>query len=178
MELYLYTVSAVLASCRIYMTRGKFMLRTAFACLLACSCAALAKESEPVQVWLDPGFFSYHFKDQDFRQDNWGFGVGVFVAPEHGFIAGTFINSNDERSHYGGYHWRPLQWGDPAGLNLRSGLVFALVDGYSNTNNGHWFPAVLPALTAEYGHFGANLSLAVNPENGTALGLQFRLRVW
>lgn len=160
------------------MAHKKFMLRTAFACLLACSSAALARESEPVQVWLDPGFLSYHFKEGDFRQNNYGLGVGVFVSPEHGFVGGSFINSNDERSRYGGYHWRPLHWGNPAGLSVRAGLVFALVDGYSNTNNGHWFPAILPALTAEYGHFGANLSLAVNPDNGTALGLQLRLRVW
>ena len=125
-----------------------------------------------------PVYSFVHFKEGDFRQNNYGLGVGVFVSPEHGFVGGSFINSNDERSRYGGYHWRPLHWGNPAGLNVRAGLVFALVDGYSNTNNGHWFPAILPALTAEYGHFGANLSLAVNPHNGTALGLQLRLRVW
>ena len=45
------------------------MLRAALACLLAlCPCAALAEDS--VQVWLDPGFFSYHFSDDDLRQDN------------------------------------------------------------------------------------------------------------
>lgn len=152
------------------------LLRLALAGLLACSCAARAQER--IQVWLDPGFLSYHFKDANYRQDNWGFGVGVFVAPEHGFVAGTFINSNNERSHYGGYHWRPLRWGNPAGLSMRAGLVFALVDGYSNTNNGGGFPAVLPTLTAEYGHFGINLGIAPHPHNGTALGLQLRLRVW
>ena len=95
------------------------MLRTVFACLFACSSAALAKDSEPVQVWLDPGFFSYHLKEGNYRQDNYGFGVGVFVAPEHGFLAGTFLNSNDERSHYAAYHWRP--WGrTTAGVSVRA----------------------------------------------------------
>jgi hypothetical protein len=152
------------------------MLRAAFACLLAlCSCSALAEDS--VQVWLDPGFFSYHFSDGDFRQDNYGVGVGVFIAPEHGFLAGTFLNSNDERSHYAAYHWRP--WGRTTGdLSVRAGFAFGAIDGYSNTNNGGWFPVILPALSAEYGHFGANLIFAPHPKNGTALALQLRLRVW
>jgi len=153
------------------------MLRAAFACLLAlCSCAALAEDNS-VQVWLDPGFFSYHFSDADFRQNNYGVGVGVFVAPEHGFLAGTFLNSNDERSHYAAYHWRP--WGRTTGdLSVRAGFAFGAIDGYSNTSNGGWFPVILPALSAEYGHFGANLILAPHPKNGTALALQLRLRVW
>jgi hypothetical protein len=152
------------------------MLRAAFVCLLAlCPCAALA--GAPVQVWLDPGFFSYHFKDADYQQDNYGFGVGVFVAPEHGFQAGTFINSNDERSHYAAYHWRPWGW-NPAGVSVRAGLAFGVMDGYSNTNNGHWFPVVLPVLSAEYGHLGANLLFAPHPHNGSAIALQLRLRVW
>jgi hypothetical protein len=151
------------------------LLRLALAALLAGSCAAHA--GEPVQVWIDPGFFSYHLKEGDYRQDNYGVGVGVFVAPEHGFLVGTFFNSNDERSHYVAYHWRPWGW-NPAGVNVRAGLAFGFMDGYSNTNNGHWFPVVLPALSAEYGHLGANLIFAPHPRNGTALALQLRLRVW
>src|ERR1051326_2622692 len=141
------------------------MLRAAFACLLAlCPCAALAEDS--VQVWLDPGFFSYHFSDADFRQDNYGVGVGVFVAPEHGFLAGTFLNSSDERSHYAAYHWRP--WGRTTGdLSVRAGFAFGAIDGYSNTNNGGWFPVILPALTAEYGHFGAHLNFPPPPRRAS-----------
>ena len=160
------------------MERKKFMLRMALACLLlACSSAPRAGESEPVQVWLDPGFLSYHFKDENYRQDNWGFGVGVFIAPEHGFIAGTFLNSNDERSHYAAYHWRPLGW-NPAGVSVRAGLALGLIDGYANTNDGHWFPFVLPALTAEYGRLGANFLIGPAPNGRSALALQLRLRVW
>jgi hypothetical protein len=156
------------------------MLRAAFACLLAClfawrPCVALAKES--VQVWLDPGFFSYHFEEGNYRQDNYGLGVGVFVAPEHGFIAGTFLNSDDERSRYAAYHWRPWHW-NYGELVVRAGFAVGLIDGYSNTNAGDWFPIILPILTAEYGYFGVNLSIAPHPENGTAIALQLRLRVW
>jgi hypothetical protein len=154
---------------------SRMLLRLAFAGLLACSFPARAQE--PVQVWLDPGFFSYHFKEGNYRQDNYGFGVGVFVAPEHGFLAGTFFNSNDERSRYVAYHWRPWGW-NRAGVSVRAGLAMGLIDGYSNTNDGHWFPVILPTLTAEYGYFGANLSIAPHPHNGTAIALQLRLRVW
>jgi len=152
-------------------------LRTVLAGLLACCCSCPALAKEPAQVWLDPGFFSYHFKDENYRENNYGFGVGVFMAPEHGFLAGTFLNSDDERSRYGGYHWRPWDW-SPAGLSVRAGLVFGLIDGYSNTNDGGWFPIIVPTLSVEYGHFGVNLSIAPHPDNGTALALQLRLRVW
>ena len=162
------------------MENEKLVLRAAFACLLAClfawrPCAALAQE--PLQVWLDPGFFSYHFKDANYRQDNYGIGVGVFVAPEHGFIGGTYLNSDNERSRYAAYHWRPLSWNSGA-LGVRAGLAIGAIDGYSNTNDGDWFPVILPTLTVEYGYFGINLSLAPHPENGTALAVQLRLRVW
>jgi hypothetical protein len=154
---------------------SRMLLRLALAGLLACSFPARAQE--PVQVWIDPGFFSYHFQEGNYRQDNYGFGVGVFVAPEHGFLAGTFFNSNDERSRYVAYHWRPWGW-NPGGVSVRAGLAFGFIDGYSNTNDGFWFPIVLPALSAEYGHFGVNFLIAPHPHNGTAVALQFRLRVW
>ena len=161
------------------MENKKFMLRTALAGVLALCSSAVAAQDHAVQVWLDPGFFSYHFRDHEqYRQDNYGFGVGVFMAPEHGFIAGTFLNSNDERSRYAAYHWRPLVWGDPAGLNTRAGLAIGLIDGYSNTNDGDWFPVILPTLSVEYRYFGVNFSIAPHPKNGTAIALQLRFRVW
>jgi hypothetical protein len=138
--------------------------------------AALADDS-PTKVWLNPGVYSHHFKEADHREDNYGFGAEVFVVPQHGLVAGSFINSNRERSRYGGYHWRPWHW-KPAGVNLSSGFVFALIDGYSNANQGDWFPAVLPVLSAEYGPYGANLSFIPHPRNGSALALQLRLQVW
>jgi hypothetical protein len=152
-------------------------LQPALAGVLLATCnAALA--AEPTKVWLNPGVYSHHLKrDQDYREDNYGLGAEVFVSREHGFLAGNFINSNYERSNYAGYHWRPWQW-KPGGVNVGGGLVFAMIDGYSNTNNGKWFPAVLPALSAEYGPYGANLTFIPNSKNGSAVALQFRLQVW
>ena len=61
---------------------------------------------------------------------------------------------------------------------LSGGLVFVIIDGYSNTHNGNWFPAVFPTRSAEYGIFGASLSFIPNPRNGSALALRLKLRVW
>jgi hypothetical protein len=146
------------------------------AALLAGPAVALAQDS-PTKVWLNPGVYSHHFKEGDHREENYGFGAEVFVEPQHGFLAGNYINSNRERSRYAGYHWRPWHW-KPAGVGVSTGLIFAMIDGYSNTNQGDWFPAVLPALSAEYGPYGANLSFIPNSKNGSAIALQFRFQVW
>lgn len=148
--------------------------------LLACAASASAQDmpATPVQVWVDPGLFSYHLESRNLRQENYGFGVGVFPSPQHGFLAGSFINSDSERSHYAAYHWRPWQWARTAPLRISAGLIVGLIDGYSNTNAGNAFPLALPVVSAEYGPIGANLSFIPHPQNGAAIALQLRLRVW
>ena len=139
--------------------------------------AAGAAETHP-QVWLNAGMLSHHFKDAgQYREENYGFGVEVFLTPRHGLLAGNSINSNDERSRYAGYHWRPWQQ-DRAGLHISGGLAFALIDGYSNTREGRTFPVVLPTLSVEYKLLGAHLIFIPHPKNSSALALQLRLRVW
>jgi hypothetical protein len=145
------------------------------AALLASPALALAQEAPP-KVWVNPGLYSHHFRDGDFRQDNYGFGVEV-AHLHHTFIAGSFINSDRERSHYAGYYWRPWRR-QHGGLELSAGAVIALVDGYSTVNAGDWFPGVLPVVSAEYGIVGANLAFIPHPRNGAALALQLKLRVW
>ena len=154
------------------------MLRRLVQALLAAAATgAFAQERDGVQVWLNPGMFSYHFREGDYREDNYGLGAEVILAPAHGLVAGNFINSNRERSHYAGFHWRPLQW-QPAGVEVRTGLIFVLIDGYSNTNHGDWFPAVFPTLSVEHRVLGANLIFLPGSRNGAALALQLKLRVW
>jgi hypothetical protein len=195
MVVYLYTVPGGLASTALsldgnvgrdsqgrvpcYSRCSLLMLRRialAFAGIVALTPAAA--DDTRTQVWLNPGMLSKHFKrDQDYRETNYGFGAEVFLTPEHGLIAGSLINSNHERSRYAGYHWRPLQL-EERGVTFSAGLAFALIDGYSNTNDGHAFPIVLPTLSAEYGRLGAHLILLPHPKNSSAIGLQLRLRVW
>ena len=145
---------------------------------LAISPAAAAEEAK-IAVWLNAGSLSHHFKDnRQYREENYGFGVEVFLTPRHGLITGSFINSNDERSRYAGYHWRPWQRESPGRMRVSGGFVFALIDGYSNTRDGKTFPVVLPALSAEYKALGAHLIFVPHPKNSSALALQLRLRVW
>jgi hypothetical protein len=141
--------------------------------------AAAAEPEEPgLRVWINPGMFSHHLKqDRDYRENNYGFGVEAFFTPRHGVLGGTFLNSNDERSHYLGYHWRPLRLAFGR-LYLGAGLAFALIDGYSDVRDGKTFPIVLPALSAEYRRIGAHLIFIPHPEHASAIALQLRLRVW
>jgi hypothetical protein len=148
------------------------------ALVLASAASAAAVADDAMKIWVSPGWQSYHFdRSQDFREENYGLGAEVLLTPEHGFVAGTIINSNRERSRYGGYHWRPLRW-QPAGVSVSGGLGLALIDGYPAVRAGGWFPAVLPFLAVEHGPLGANLIFIPNSSNGSALGLQLKLRVW
>src|SRR5690606_3536681 len=81
------------------------------AAILRVAPAAAAETGDPgLQIWVNPGMFSHHEKDdREYREKNYGLGVEAFFTPRHGVLAGTFMNSNDERSRYLGYHWRPLQ---------------------------------------------------------------------
>ena len=158
------------------------MLRCAalvLAAILGIAPAAAAEPGEPgLQIWVNPGMFSHHEKDdREYRKKNYGFGVEAFFTPRHGILAGSILNSNDERSRYLGYHWRPLQL-PLGGLRLSGGLAFALIDGYSDVREGGTFPIVLPALSAEYWRLGVHLIYLPNPEHSSAIALQFRLRVW
>jgi hypothetical protein len=148
-----------------------------FACAALIASNAGASEYG-TKVWLNPGIYSYHVdRSKDFREDNIGLGAEFVISPDHGFIAGNFINSNRTRSQYGGYQWRALH-SRPAGIDISIGPVFALVNGYSSINDGGWFPAIFPALSVEYGPYGANLSFIPNPKNGSAVALQVKLLVW
>ena len=80
-----------------------------------------ASSEDYPQVWLNPGFLSYHAdREADFRENNIGFGVEAVFAPDHGFVAGNFINSQNFRSRYAMYEWRPLHW-QPSGINISAG---------------------------------------------------------
>ena len=136
--------------------------------------------TESPQVWLNAGTLSYHFdRSEDFREDNIGFGAGVWLAERHAAMAGTFINSDGARSHYAAYQWRPLRWhaGD---VWFGAGLTVGGFDGYPRYRDGAWFPAVLPALSIEWGRIGANLYIVptIPDRLDGALSLQLKLRVW
>jgi hypothetical protein len=139
-----------------------------------------AADPRPVQLWLNPGSFSYHFnRDKDLSGKNTGFGAEMVLGEDHVLAAGTFNNSNRKQSHYGAYYWRPLHW-ETAGINVHAGVAAGAFDGYPNYHNGGWFPAALPMLSFEGGIVGANIFFVPTIKNRTdgAIAVQFKLRVW
>jgi hypothetical protein len=132
------------------------------------------------RVWLSPGIYSYHFdRSKDLRDDNWGLSAEVALAPNHAVIGGNYINSNGERTHYGGYEWRPLHW-QVAGLDVAAGIAIGAFDGYPNYRDGGWFVAALPVLAIEGRYLGVNMSIipTIQDRLDGALSIQFKLRVW
>ena len=147
---------------------------------MALSGAAAAGTEFSPQVWLNAGQFSYHFdRSLDLREDNVGFGAEVLVAPDHALMAGTFINSNRARTHYGAYQWRPLHW-QPAGINVNAGIVVGAFDGYPNMRDGGWFIGAMPVLSVEGKRFGANFTVVptIKDRIDGAVAVQIKLRVW
>ena len=140
---------------------------------------AFAEDTYP-NVWLNPGFLTYHFdRDADLREDNLGIGAEIEFNTDHVLMGGTFMNSEDERSRYIGYQWRPLHF-DVAGADLHLGLVAAALDGYPRNKDGDWFVVALPLLALQGDRLGINLTVIPTIENRVygSIALQFRLRVW
>jgi hypothetical protein len=157
--------------------------RAAIACFAIVSPFASqgARSEEPSpQVWINPGFYSQHFKSTArFRSDNWGVGAEVALAPDHSLLAGSFINSDDRRSKYGAYWWRPLHW-TVSDVGVHAGVVAAALDGYPNYRNGGWFVAPIPAVAIEGSRIGANVMIVPTIKNRVqgAIAFQLKLRVW
>jgi len=131
------------------------------------------------QIWLSPGVYARHFdRDKGLRDANPGLGLEVAWAPDHAALAGTYINSNDARTRYAAYAWRPLH-ARVAGLDLGAGIIVSALDGYPKYRNGGWFVAPLPLVSLEGRRFGVNLSVVPTLPGRTdgALAFQFKLRL-
>ena len=156
------------------------LLQIVFA-LLASLSGAFAEDAQPSpQVWLNPGFLSWHFdRSKDFREDNWGVGAEGVLTPDHAVMAGNYINSDRQRSRYAAYQWRPLHW-RPYDIDVSVGIAVGVFDGYPKVNDGGWFAALLPLLAIEGRRLGANISIVptIKDELHGAVLLQIKLRVW
>jgi hypothetical protein len=149
----------------------------ALACCTTLASPAEAQDSSP-QVWLNGGLFSYHLhRDRGYREKNWGLGAEAILAPDHALLLGTYLNSENGRSHYAGYQWRPLHW-QPLSLDVSAGVAVTAIDGYQTTNNGGWFVAPIPTMAIEGRRFGVNLVFVPNFKQGPAIAAQLKLRVW
>ncbi len=142
--------------------------------------SAGARGEEIRTVWVNPGFYSQHFKSSaQFRSNNLGVGAEVALSADHAVMAGSFINSDGMRSQYGAYWWRPLHWKfSQAGVH--AGIVAAALNGYPNYRNGDWFVAPIPAIAIEGDRVGANVMIVPTIKNRVqgAIAVQIKVRVW
>lgn len=158
---------------------GPTLVRLIFGFIAGMSSVGAADIEHSPQVWLNPGFLSWHFdQTKDLRGDNWGVGAEVVFTPDHTAMAGNFINSNGERSNYASYQWRPLHW-QPSNIDVSAGIGLGVVDGYPY-HNGGWFVTLFPLLAVEGKRIGANLTVVptIQDKVNGAVVLQIKLRVW
>ena len=126
------------------------------------------------ELWLNAGMYSYHYdKSQSFNNNNVGLGAEYRFSSVASVTAGGFKNSDSTHSNYIGLYWQPLSIGP---INI--GLVGGAFNGYQSTNNGGWFPALLPAASIEGKWLGVNLFFipTVGDRVHGALSLQLKLK--
>lgn len=152
---------------------------TALACISPAANAEILSliESRPIsELWLNPGFYSYHFqRDKGLNNSDFGLGGEYRYSTVSSVTLGLFDNSNRKTSHYAGWYWQPVGLGP-----VRLGAVFGAIDGYPDMLSGGWFPAVIPTASIEYNNLGLNLLFVPSYQNRLygALSFQFKIRLF
>jgi hypothetical protein len=136
----------------------------------------IASHEPKSELWLNPGMLSYHFeRERSFNSRNVGFGAEYRFSSVASVTLGTYRNSYHESSNYIGAYWQPIKLGV-----FKFGAVAGAFNGYSKTNDGGWFPALIPALTYEGDLFGINLLLVPSIPDKVAgsLSVQFKFKAF
>jgi hypothetical protein len=151
----------------------------ALALLAGVSGAALADtfntiESKPLdEVWLNGGFYSYHFqRDKGLNDSNGGFGGEYRFSSVASVTAGRFYNSDRYYSNYIGVYYQPWAIGP-----VRIGAAAGAFDGYPKMRDRGWFPAVIPTLSVEYERVGLNLGIVPSYKDRLYGAFSFQLKV-
>jgi hypothetical protein len=133
-------------------------------------------ESKPLsEVWLNPGFYSYHFqKNAGFKNNNFGIGAEYRYSTVNSVTVGTFTNSDYKNSRFLGWYWQPVAVGP-----VRLGAVAGVLDGYPKMRNGGWFAAAIPTASYENQRVGANVLIVPSYQNRLhgAISLQLKVKV-
>ncbi|MBA5604103.1 hypothetical protein H3H36_01845 [Duganella sp. FT3S] len=160
------------------------------ACRLACAAVLLAGalpvhaddlfttiENKPLsEVWLNPGFYSYHFqRDKHLNDRNPGIGAEYRFSTVASVTAGRFYNSDRLYSNYAGIYYQPFALGP-----VRLGAVAGGFNGYPNMRSGGWFLAAIPTLSAEYKSVGVNVAIVPSYKDRLygAISVQLKLKVF
>ena len=131
-------------------------------------------DSKPLsEFWVNPGFYSYHFKkDANLNNNNLGLGGEYRYSTTSSVEVGGFHNSNWKISHYIGWNWQPVELGA-----VRFGGVVGLINGYPNAFHGGWFPAVLPQASFEHKNIGANIIFTPGYQDRLYAAFSFQLKI-
>nr|ACN58904.1 hypothetical protein AKSOIL_0289 [uncultured bacterium BLR18] len=127
------------------------------------------------EVWINPGFYSFHFDgDKGLNNNNAGLGAEYRFSTVMSATAGRFYNSDRRYSNYAGVYWQPVAVGP-----FRLGAVAGAFNGYPRARNGGWFPAVIPAISYEYQRFGANIAVIPGYKDRLygAVSVQLKFRI-
>lgn len=128
---------------------------------------------EKSTLWINPGLYSYHFdQSKDFNSVNYGIGLEYQFSSVASLTVGTYRNSYYRTSNYVGAYWMPLAVGP-----FHLGVVAGGFNGYANTQNGGWFPAILPVVSIEGDLVGLNLIMIPSISDRVAGSLSFQLKI-
>lgn len=128
---------------------------------------------EKSEFWINPGLYSYHFdQNKGFNSVNYGLGTEYKFSSVASLTMGAYRNSYYQSSRYIGAYWQPIAIGP-----INVGMVIGGFNGYSNTNNGGWFPAALPAFAIEGDVIGLNLLVIPTIPNRISGSLSLQLKV-
>jgi hypothetical protein len=128
------------------------------------------------ELWINAGMRSYHFaKEQNFNNDNLGLGFEYAFNTVASLTIGEYANSLRNQTNYAGIYYHPIEFGP-----IKLGLVAGVLNGYPAMNRGHYSPALLPTISAEYGWIGANLFFIPPVGNSTysVLSAQLKFRIF
>jgi hypothetical protein len=134
-------------------------------------------DSRPInEVWLNAGFYSYHFeRDLNLDDNNLGIGAEYRFSNVSALTIGGFHNSDLQISRYAALLWQPIEI---AGVRL--GVLLGTINGYPMAFNGQFFPIILPVASFEYKFVGFNLTVVPTIPNllHGSISLQMKLKVF
>lgn len=155
---------------RIFSAALAFLLPT-----LSMADSGFSETSNPhvPRYWLTFGWLSWHV-DRDERKNgvNVGLGLEAEVSERWALSAGSYRNTFEENSVYGGALWRLWIAGQAS-----AGLMFGVVNGYPHLNRRQFSPYAFPVIQWHGDRIGVNLAL-IPPYEGMTKGviaLQFKL---
>ena len=158
-------------------------LRIAGVALMAClSGAAWADTFETIEaaplkeVWLNGGFYSYHFqRDKGLNDSNPGLGGEYRFSTVASVTAGRFYNSDRAYSNYLGVYYQPWKIGP-----VRLGAVAGGFSGYPKMRDGGWFLAAIPTASFDYKSVGVNVAIVPTYKDRLygAISVQLKLKVF